>query len=221
MSDEAVEAYVFDLYGTLVDYGSLGGHYRGGGAAGNAFVAAWRQKQLQYAMAATLMDRYADFDTLTGRAYAYVAAQFGEPADADACAAAVRAWAALPAFPDALETLRALRARGSRTAVLSNGTPAGIAATVAASGLAPELDALLSVDAVRGFKPRRDVYALATAHFATRAERLAFVSSNGWDAAGAAEFGFAVTWCNRAGLPHETFGAPPARTIATLAELLR
>jgi 2-haloacid dehalogenase len=211
------DAYVFDLYGTLVDYGALGTRY---GPDGDAFVLAWRQKQLQYTFAATIMRRYVDFDTLTGLAYAYVAKVAGKPYDAAASSAAVRAWSELPAFGEAAATLRALRAGGYRTAVLSNGTPAGIAAALASCGLRDVVDAALSVDTVGAFKPHPDVYRLAVTHFDSRPERIAFVSSNGWDASGAAEFGLSVTWCNRANLPGETFGAAPVRTIARLAELL-
>jgi 2-haloacid dehalogenase len=217
---EPIDAYVFDLYGTLVDYDSLAARYDGAGVDGKSLVSAWRQKQLAYALAATVMDRYADFDTLTERAFAYVAQIFNVAHGPAERRDAVAAWASLPAFPDAAATLHGLRARGYRTAVLSNGTPAGIAATLGGAGLAPALDAVLSVDAVRAFKPRAAVYELAVRHFASRPERIAFVSSNGWDAVGAAEFGMTVTWCNRSRLPAETFGAAPARTIATLAELL-
>jgi len=217
VNDRPVDAYVFDLFGTLVDYGALAGRY---GDDGSAFTFAWRQKQLQYAFAATIMDRYVDFDAITERSYAYVSAVYGKATDAASCAEAVRAWAELPAFPDAAATLRELRARGQKTVVLSNGTPAGIAATLRSCGLADLLDAALSVDAVHAFKPSPKVYRLAVDYVASPPERIGFVSSNGWDAAGAAEYGLAVTWCNRAGLPAETFGAAPLRTIATLRELL-
>lgn len=218
MSD--VDAYVFDLYGTLVDYGSLRSRFVGLVADPDGFVATWRQKQLQYALTATSMERYADFDTLTGLAFQYAAALHGLPYDEAQRAASRDAWSALPPFADVADTLRALRARGARTAVLSNGTPRAIAATLAAARLTEAFDAALSVDVVRTYKPRPAVYALAVEYFALPAGRIAFVSSNGWDATGAAEFGFQAIWCNRARLPAETFGKKPARTLVTLEELL-
>jgi 2-haloacid dehalogenase len=130
------------------------------------------------------------------------------------------AWSALPAFPDVPDALAALRERGVRTAVLSNGTPRAIEATLAANNLSHLFDAAISVDSARNFKPRPTVYSLAVDRFGVPREQIAFVSSNGWDATGAAEFGFQAIWCNRAGLPAETFGKPPARTISTLAALL-
>jgi 2-haloacid dehalogenase len=215
----ATDIYVFDLYGTLVDYASLADRFAGVAPDPHAFVAAWRQKQLNYAFAATLMDRYLDFDAITAAAFRYAAALHGVPNDDPAERDAVRAWSELPAFADALPALRAARERGFATAVLSNGTPQALAATVRACGFADDLDAVLSVDRVRRYKPHPDVYRLVVAHFGTAPERVTFVSSNGWDATGASEFGFRTTWCNRGRLPAETFGAAPFHTIASLDAL--
>jgi 2-haloacid dehalogenase len=220
MMFDGVDAYVFDLYGTLVDYGSLRDRYLGLVADPDAFVASWRQKQIAYSFAATLMGVYEDFDALSGRAFDYVCAQAGLAIDPARTADAVAAWSSLPAYPDAVATLAGLRARGAKTAVLSNGTPAAVAVTLSNTGLAPYLDEALSIDAVRRYKPHPDVYRLATARFSTIPARIVFVSSNGWDATGAAVFGFRVAWCNRANLPAETLGPPPERTLRALAELL-
>jgi 2-haloacid dehalogenase len=211
--------YVFDLYGTLVDFTSLAERFRSEARDADAFVRDWRAKQLSYAFAATTMNRYEDFDSLTAAAYRYVARLHAMPDDPASVTAALEAWSALPAFPDALAALRETRARGFRTAILSNGTPAALAATVAACGFSEALDTVLSVDPVRKFKPHPEVYALVTKHFAIEPRDVIFVSSNGWDATGAAEFGFAVSWCNRSNLPHETFGTKPTRTIASLDAL--
>lgn len=212
--------YVFDLFGTLVDYGSLRSRFAGKVADADAFVTAWRTKQLQYALCATAMDRYADFETLTGLAFDFAAAAHGLTLDAAERDAARDAWLTLPAFADALPALEGLRARGVRTAVLSNGTEHAIEAIVRANGLDAALDALISVEAVRAYKPRPAVYGLATQRFGVAAHEIAFVSSNGWDATGAAEFGFRTIWCNRGNLPPETFGKAPERTIPTLSALI-
>jgi 2-haloacid dehalogenase len=219
VTDIPSDVYVFDLFGTLVDYSSLASRYASVALDPAAFVRDWRQKQLAYSFAATLMDRYADFDVVTAAAFRYAAALHGIPNDDAAVAAAAAAWSSLPAFADAPAALAAARSRGFRTAVLSNGTPTQIAATIEACGFADSLDAVLSVDAAERFKPHPDVYRLVLDRFGVTPDRVTFVSSNGWDATGAAEFGFRVVWCNRGGLPPETFGAPPVRTIASLAAL--
>jgi 2-haloacid dehalogenase len=212
-------AVVFDLYGTLLDYSSLAATFAGSAAAPEAFVAAWRTKQLAYAMAATLMDRYADFDELTRRAYAYAAASHGMANDDESGTRAVAAWASLPAFADVAPALAHLASRGVVAAVLSNGKPSALAEAMKNAGLAGRFARVLSVDAVRRFKPHPSVYALATEAFDCEPHDIVFVSSNGWDSTGAAEFGFRVVWCNRGNLPAETFGAAPQHTIASLAEL--
>ncbi len=214
------DAYVFDLYGTLVDHGSLANVAASFVPDAAAFVATWRAKQIAYAFAATLMERYVDFDDLTARAFDYAAALHGATVDGATRARTIGAWQDLPAYADVPAAIAALRERGAKTAILSNGTPRGIAKATEHAGIAHLFEALLSVDAVRRYKPHPSVYELATTRFATTSDRIAFVSSNGWDATGAAEFGFAVQWCNRGGLPAETFGRAPARVIASLADLV-
>ena len=216
----APRAYVFDLYGTLVDYTSLHDRVAGIVADPPAFVLAWRQKQLAYAFTATLMERYVDFDVVTAAALRYTAAAYDARFTAGQVADLVAAWSALPPFDDVRATLAELRGRGIVTAVLTNATPAALARTLHESGLAPLVDAAVSVDAVRAFKPKPSVYALAVERLRRPAADIGFVSSNGWDATGAAAFGLGVTWCNRSGAPPETMGAPPARTIRRLTELL-
>ena len=120
--DQPLPVYVFDLYGTLLDYRSLRSRFEGLVADPDALVTTWREKQLQYALAASAMHRYHDFDTLTGAAFAYAADRHGLPATDAARDAAREAWTALPAFPDVPRALEALRARGHHTAILSNGT---------------------------------------------------------------------------------------------------
>jgi 2-haloacid dehalogenase len=213
-------AFVFDLYGTLVDFTSL--HERVAGTAPDPrrFVETWRSKQLAYAFASTLMGRYEDFDALTGYALAYAAAVHGVPLGSELRAALVEAWSGLPAYPEVAATLAALRAQGIPLAILSNGTPRALARSVENAGLGGVFDAVLSVDAVRAYKPSPSVYALAERALGLERGRIGFVSANGWDATGAAQFGFDVYWCNRGHAPAETFGPAPAHTIASLADLL-
>jgi 2-haloacid dehalogenase len=218
--EQPIAAYVFDLYGTLLDYGSLRARFEGLVPDPAAFVASWREKQLHYALASSAMQRFVDFDTLTAAAYEYAAERYALSSSDVAREAAREAWAALPAFSDVPRALAAIRARGHRTAVLSNGTVRSIERGVLAAGIAGAFDALLSVEAVRVYKPDARVYALATQHFEVSAQQIVFVSSNGWDATGAAEFGFSTIWCNRAGLPAERIGKAPHRVVSTLDALV-
>jgi 2-haloacid dehalogenase len=216
----APAAFVFDLYGTLADFSSLHEQLAALAPDARRFVDVWRQKQLAYAFASTLMGRYEDFDALTGYALSFAAAACGVSLGAQRHAELVDSWSTLPPYPEVSATLAALRARGKKLAVLSNGTPRALARIVRHAGIEGAFDAVLSVDAVRAYKPSPAVYALAERALMLERRQIGFVSSNGWDAAGAAEFGFEVFWCNRNRSPAETFGAPPDRTIESLADLV-
>jgi len=116
--------------------------------------------------------------------------------------------------------LRQLKARGERTAILTNGSPAMVGSAVEAAGLKAELDAVLSVDTVKMFKPRPEVYALVTREFSCAPADVVFVSSNRWDAMGATAFGFRTVWINRGNAPDEYPDFPPAAVVANLTGLL-
>lgn len=115
--------------------------------------------------------------------------------------------------------LAALKGAGQKTAILSNGAPEMLAAAVASAGIGRHLDDVLSVETVGVFKPAARVYRMVTDRFGCRPDQVMFVSSNGWDAAGAAEFGFVTTWVNRAGLPVDRLPARPAHILPDLSGL--
>jgi len=213
------EVYVFDAYGTLFDvHSALASQRAAAGADADRFSELWRVKQLEYSWTLTLAGQYLDFWTLTERALDYAFARF--PAvDRALRPSLLEAYFKLPAFADSRAALESLKARGVKTAILSNGSPAMLEAAVTASGMANLLDAVLSVDAVRAYKPRPEVYALVTTRFAVAPERVAFISSNRWDVMGAAAFGFRSFWVNRAKMPDEYPEQLPLRVIADLSAL--
>jgi len=212
-------AVVFDLYGTLLEIGSLRTAAARVSDAPDAFVEAWRQKQLAYAAAAAIMGRYEDFDRLTRYALHYVAATFGAYVTRDDLDALIAAWQTVHAYDDVVPALTALRGSGVATAVLTNGTRKSARAALEHAGAFELFDALLSVEDIETYKPDPAVYRMATRRFGAPPEQIVFVTSNGWDATGAREFGMAVVWCNRGSAPHETYGRPPSAIIDTLAEL--
>jgi 2-haloacid dehalogenase len=212
-------AVVFDLFGTLLNIASLNAAVARYTSDAAGLIATWREKQLAYAFAATLMDRYQDFDALTALALRYAAARHGLSADDAQRQDLVAEWRRLLPFEDALPALTELRERGARCAILTNGTLSTAGAALRTSGLSDLVEVTLSVEGIGVYKPAARVYELATTYFATPAERLVFVTANGWDATGAAEFGLHAVWCNRGNAPAETFGATPAWTIRNLREL--
>jgi 2-haloacid dehalogenase len=125
----------------------------------------------------------------------------------------------LDAYPEVPDTLERLKRAGMRTAILSNGTPDMLAAAVKGARLEGLLDAVLSVEEVRAFKPDRQVYQLAVDRLGLPASAIAFQSANAWDAHAASAFGMQVVWCNRFGQPRERLPGAPDREIRSLAEL--
>ena len=131
----------------------------------------------------------------------------------------MESYLAPPSYADALPALKALRGAGLKTAILSNGSPSMLISATKASDLSDLLDEVISVEEVGIFKPHPSVYRLATEQFDCAPTRIAFISSNGWDAAGAAAFGFQVVWVNRRAAPREHLPAAANAEIGSLAGL--
>jgi 2-haloacid dehalogenase len=218
----AVKAIVFDLYGTILTIESMAVHVDAAGVGdAAAFVADWRRKQLEYSFLSSLAQRYRDFDELTALALEHTCAQRAVALDVQQRASLVDAWRTMPAYGDVAPALRALAGHGVPLAVLTNGTPVSADAALEHAGVRALLADVLSVDAVRAYKPDPRVYALATERFGCAPHEIVFVSSNGWDAWGAARFGFRVAWCNRLRNAPEMLQPVPETMLAGLHELDR
>lgn len=212
-------AFVFDAYGTLFDvHAAIGRHRAAAGPDADRFSEIWRSKQLEYTWTLTLAGRYLDFWTLTERALDFAFARFPS-VDTALRQKLLEAYWMLEAFPDARAALRQLKARGVSAAILSNGSPKMLTAAVDAAGIGGDLDAVLSVDAIRLYKPRPEVYALVTERFEVAPGEVVFVSSNRWDVMGAASFGFRTAWVNRANMAEE-YGPKPDAVLADLDGLV-
>ncbi len=217
----ALKAVVFDAYGTLLDvHGAMQRHADRLPPDWERISVEWRTKQLEYTWIRSLTGpaRHADFWQVTQDSLAFVAARhrITEPSVLDALLAAYRQ---LPAYADAAPMLKALRAAGIKTAILSNGEPGMLNEAVEAAGLAPLLDAVLSVEEVGVFKPHPRVYGLAASALGFSLPQMGFVSSNAWDAQAAGHAGFRVFWCNRGGNPVEYGLGETATMMAGLADL--
>jgi 2-haloacid dehalogenase len=211
--------FVFDAYGTLFDvHAAIGRHRAAAGPDADRFSEIWRGKQLEYTWTHTLAGRYVDFWTLTERALDFSFARFAS-VDRALKPELLDAYLTLDAFADARAVLRDLKRRGETTAILSNGSPQMLAAAVEAAKIGSDLDAVLSVDTIRIYKPRPEVYAMVTERFKLAPADVVFVSSNRWDVMGAAAFGFQTAWVNRAKLPEE-YGPAPDAVLADLGGLL-
>ena len=213
----SIRGYVFDAYGTLFDVHSVVEAGRTISADPMALSLAWRQKQLEYTWLRALMGRYEDFWQVTEDALRWAIARLGLVADETDVRRVLAAYLSLACFPEVPAALASLA--GRPRAILSNGSPKMLAAAVASSGLGAHLDHVLSVDAVKTYKPSPKVYALAPDAMGIPAADLLFVSSNAWDVAGAKSFGYQVAWCNRTSAPEERLGARADYVIRSPAEL--
>jgi 2-haloacid dehalogenase len=217
MSD--IGACVFDAYGTLFDYNSAAARCKNVlGDDWQTLSDLWRRKQLEYTWLRSLMGRHTDFWHVTGEALDYALGVLKRD-DPGLRALLMQQYLNLDPYPEVPQMLERLKAKSMRAAILSNGSPTMLVAATNSAKLTQLVDAVLSVESAGIFKPHPSVYQLAVDKLGLPATRMCFLSSNGWDAAGAAAFGFRAVWVNRAGAPEENLPGRPERQIRTLAEL--
>jgi 2-haloacid dehalogenase len=216
-------AFVFDAYGTLFDVHSVAALAEelapGNGAALSRL---WRMKQLEYTWLQSLMAtrrfRREDFAALTAHALDYAISALILPLDGFGRHRLLDAYQRLAPFPGTRDVLTALAPRPRW--ILSNGTRAMLEPLARFTGLDELLDGILSVDDAGIYKPSPRVYQLAVDRLGLSPAEIAFVSSNGWDAAGAKAFGFTTFWINRDGVPTERHAPPPDFVLGSLTELV-
>jgi 2-haloacid dehalogenase len=219
-----IEACVFDAYGTLFDVHSAVAQCRGlfpePETQADRTSEMWRMKQLQYTWLRGLQNRHADFWQVTGDALDFcLESVLGNPGPSGLREALMNSYLMLHAYPEVLGVLEKLKARGLKTAILSNGSPMMLEKVCDISGVGPLMDAVLSVEEVGVYKPHPSVYQLAADRLGVHADRISFQSSNAWDATAASAFGFKVAWCNRFGQARERLPGEPDAELRTLDEL--
>lgn len=211
--------FVFDAYGTLFDvHAAIAKFQAQSGPDGARMSDIWRAKQLEYSWTLTLAGHYVDFWTLTERALDCALACVPN-VDKALKPKLLDAYFKLDAFPDAKAALRALKRKGHKTGILSNGSPNMLKGAVDAAGVSGDLDAVLSVDALKMFKPRPEVYRLVTDYFRCAPADVTFASSNRWDVMAGVSVGFRALWVNRGKLPDEYLDFPPQQTVSDLISL--
>jgi 2-haloacid dehalogenase len=217
---EGIQAVVFDAYGTLFDVQSpvqkLSSEI---GEKAVSLGALWRQKQLEYTWLRSLMGTHADFWVVTREALDFALAEL-EINEAGLADELMTLYLKLDAFPEVVEAMTALRQRGKRLAILSNGSPSMLDSVVRHAGLDKIFEHVLSVEEVGIYKPSRRVYRLAMQKFHIQdAPSICFVSANTWDAQAAAQFGFQVVRIARTPKRDDNLPGKVARVITGLGEL--
>ncbi len=212
-----IRGYVFDAYGTLFDVHSVVEAGREITRDPAALSTLWRQKQLEYTWLRALMGRYEDFWAVTESALRYALRRLELTATEAQVTTLMKAYLSLACFPEVPGALA--RLDGRPRAILSNGSPRMLDAAVRSSGLDRHLQNVISVDAVKTYKPAAAVYALGPQALGIPAGELLFVSSNAWDVAGAKAFGYRAAWCNRLDAPAEELGLRADVVVARLDAL--
>ncbi len=221
----AITTCVFDAYGTLFDVAAAARQ----AATEPGFEALaskwpelanhWRLKQLQYTWLRAVADAHCDFWDVTQDGLDWALEAVGLQGDNTLRQRLLDLYWELQAYPEVPDMLKALKAGGLQTAILSNGSPPMLNGAVQSAGIGDVLDDVLSVESVGVFKPHASVYDLVQNRFGCAREEVLFVSSNGWDAAGASGYGFATAWVNRAGEPMDRLPWKPAHVLPDLTTI--
>ncbi|UWR02276.1 haloacid dehalogenase type II [Ruegeria conchae] len=221
----AITTCVFDAYGTLFDVAAAARQ----AAVEPGFEALadkwpelashWRLKQLQYTWLRAVADAHCDFWDVTQDGLDWALEAFGLQGDNTLRQRLLDLYWELQAYPEVPEMLEALKAGGMQTAILSNGSPPMLDGAVQSAGIGDVLDDVLSVESVGVFKPHASVYDLVQNRFGCARDEVLFVSSNGWDAAGASGYGFVTAWVNRAGEPMDRLPWKPAHVLSDLTTI--
>ena len=216
---ENIGACVFDAYGTLFDFAAAAVQCRDAlGNKADELSVLWRTRQLEYTWLRSLMQEYVEFRQVTGDGLDYAMAALGIEDDA-LRQRLMDIYMRLDAYPEVKDVLSALKAGGIKTAVLSNGSPEMLSSAVDNAGIADLLDDVFSVDSIGVYKPHPSVYQMAVDGLGVDAGRICFMSSNAWDAAAGANFGYRVVWVNRFGQPQERIPGEPEHEVKTLEAL--
>ncbi len=214
-----VKGIAFDLYGTIVDVAAVAEACKNIASDPAAFTAQWRAKQLEYTFLRSLMGKYQDFWKVSEQALAFALQRFGVAASLEQQRHMMDAWLHPKPYPEVAAALPNLKER-YLLAVLSNGSPRMLQAGLEHSGLRLHFRWVISVDAVKVYKPSPKVYDLAPKRMKLGKHAILFVSSNSFDVIGAKAFGFQVCWINRTGAPLDALGSKPDLIVGSFDELV-
>jgi 2-haloacid dehalogenase len=213
--------YVFDAYGTLFDVHAAAERQKDAiGPKWRELSILWRAKHLEYTWVYSLAGRQAMFWMLAQRSLDVAIAEVGGGISTDVRQRLLASYRTMAPYPEVAEVLAALKQRGDKLVVLSNGDADMLNDAVRAAKLDSLFDAVISVVSAGIFKPSPKVYQLIIARFGGAAADVSFQSSNRWDIAGAKAFGFRCVWINRLNAPDEYPDLRPDRIVPDLRALL-
>jgi 2-haloacid dehalogenase len=186
---------------------------------GDALASAWTAKLFSSTWLLSSAERYVDFESVARASLKYAADSVGIDSTA-ASAQLVQAYAQLPVWPDVLPALERLRSQGIRMAFLSNMGESMLRTNMRRAGIERYFEQTLSTDRVRRYKPSPIAYRMAIDALGLKKQEIGFAAFAGWDAIGAAWFGFPTVWVNRLNAPREPFDVQPNLISADLEGVL-
>ncbi len=214
-----IKAYVFNAYGALLDtYLPFEEYKEELGENALVIYKLWRAKRLQYSSQLTLMNQFTNYEKIRKYALDFACAVYGVE-DEDIKKKIFEAHSELVCYPDVKDVLTKLKENNAKIAVLSNGTPQNLSAALKHAGISDLLDSVYSTEQVRSYKPSPAVYEYVEEQLALPRNKICFVSSNSWDIAGAASYGFSSVWINRYNRTPEKLPFEADYEIKALSEL--
>jgi 2-haloacid dehalogenase len=200
-----IKAMVFDVYGTLFDVHSVQEaceqHFP---EKGQSISSVWRSKQLEYAFLRQLMGQYESFAQVTKDALHYSLEKHNCKYSDDIVQNLMQAYNQLQPYEETKGVLQHFQDR--KLAVFSNGPHTMLEPLLQHAGLTEYFAAVVSVDEIKEYKPTTAAYTYVLKQLGVKRDEVLFLSSNGWDINGAANFGFHTAWINRNYLPEEKLG---------------
>jgi 2-haloacid dehalogenase len=211
----------FDVYGTLVNPLEMYQHLRArSGELAERIASVWREKQVEYAFRRGLMGRYQNFSVCTRQALQFALASLGLELPLPEQEQLIEHYQHLPAFPDALPGIQALKAAGHKLVAFSNGAEATVSMLLAHAGILPHLEDVVSVDDLKTFKPDPRVYSYLVQRLGISKDDTWLVSGNAWDVIGAKSAGLRGAWIKRTSSAiFDPWEIAPDLVVANLQEL--
>ena len=214
-----IKAIIFDAYGTLFDVNSAAEKCKDKiGDKWEGFANFWRTTQLEYTWLRSLMKRHKNFWQITEDSLDKSMKTFN--IDSALRNELLNLYKALSPFKEVPETLKKLKERNLRLAILSNGTPSLLTQLVKNNNIDNLFDDLFSIEEVGIYKPDAKVYDLPIKKYKIEKNQVAFLSANTWDVSGGGNYGYQSIWVNRNNDIFDNLDYKPINQIKNLNELI-
>ena len=214
-----IKAIIFDAYGTLFDVNSAAEKCKDKiGSKWEAFANFWRTTQLEYTWLRSLMERHKDFWQVTEDSLDKSMKAFN--IDHSMKDELLNLYKVLSPYKEVPETLKTLKEKKFKLAILSNGTPSLLNKLVKSNNLDNFFDDIFSIEEVGIYKPSYKVYDIPIKKYQIEKSEVAFLSANTWDVSGGGNYGYQSIWVNRNNNIFDNLDYEPKNQIKNLKDLL-